>query len=170
MAWLALVGLLVGTGLWHTTKPLPPGLHVEAAWTPTAASDVRLLVDLSTADAYGRAIVQQQIFDEALRVIREARSFIVLDQFLFNAHRGALDDAGAIQGAAPLRPLSRELRDALVAARRGQPQLRVLLITDPINDVYGGAPSADLDQRLASRDRLVEWRWRRHRLAAESAR
>lgn len=150
IAWLALLGLLVGTGIWHTTKPLPPGLHVEAAWTPTAASDVRLLVDLSAADAYGRAIVQQQIFDEALRVIREARSFIVLDQFLFNAHRGALDDAGAIQGAAPLRPLSRELREALIAARRGRPQLRVLLITDPINDVYGGAPSADLDQLRAA--------------------
>ena len=140
----AVLALLGGVGYWHATKPLPPGTRVASPWTQTPASDVRLLIDLTAADAYGRPVVQQQIFDEALLMIREARRFIVLDQFLFNAHRGALDDAAAVQGAAPLRPLSRELRDALIDARRAQPQLRVLLITDPINDVYGGAPSPDL--------------------------
>lgn len=140
----ALLFVLVGVGYWHSTKPLPPGTRVASPWTQVPARDVRLLIDLTAADAYGRPVVQQQIFDEALRVIREARRFIVLDQFLFNAHRGALDEAGSVQGAAPLRPLSRELRDALIDARRAQPQLRVLMITDPINDVYGGAPSPDL--------------------------
>ena len=140
----ALLLSLVGVGFWHSTKALPPGTRVASPWTQMPADDVRLLVDLTAADAYGRPVVQQQIFDEALRTIREARRFIVLDQFLFNAHRGALDATGSVQGTAPLRPLSRELRDALIDARRAQPQLRVLLITDPINDVYGGAPSPDL--------------------------
>ncbi len=48
-----------------------------------------------------------------------------------------------------LRPLSRELADHLLARKRVLPELQVLLITDSINDVYGGAPSpllAELQQ------------------------
>jgi fatty acid/phospholipid biosynthesis enzyme len=39
------------------------------------------------------------------------------------------------------RPLSRELADHLIARTRAVPELQILLLTDPINDVYGGAPS-----------------------------
>jgi len=39
------------------------------------------------------------------------------------------------------RPLSRELADHLIARKRAVPELQILLLTDPINDVYGGAPS-----------------------------
>ena len=144
-ALAALLVPLLAIGAWHGTKPLPEGLRVASPWTDSPAGDVRLLFDITAADAYGRPVVQQQIFDESLRLIATARDFIVLDQFLFNAHRGSLDQAPADPAAAPpARQLSRELRDALIAARRSQPQLRVLFITDPINDVYGGAPSPDL--------------------------
>lgn len=144
LAWLALVGVLLTLGTWHSTKPLPAGLRLAGAWATVPAGDVRLLVDVTTADAYGQPIVQQQIFDEMLRMIRDARRFVLLDQFLFNAHRGA--QTGADAAALPSgRSLSAELRDALVAARRARPQLRVLLLTDPINDVYGGMPSRDLE-------------------------
>jgi hypothetical protein len=149
LALLALVAALIVLGSWHATKPLPAGLRLAAQWTAVPAGDVRLLVDVTTADAYGQPIVQQEIFDEMLRVIRDARRFVVLDQFLFNAHRGALARAAA--PAAPSgRSLSAELRDELIAARHAQPQLRVLLITDPINDVYGGMPSGDLEALRAA--------------------
>ena len=42
------------------------------------------------------------------------------------------------------RPLSRELVQRLIARKAGSAELSVLLITDPINDVYGGAPSPAL--------------------------
>lgn len=138
----AAAAALVGTGYWHATKPLAPGTRVASAWTEAAAGDVRLLFDQTASDAYGRPVVQQQIFDEMLQVIRGAREFIVLDLFLFNAHRGAMRATTEVTDA-PTRALSAELREALLAARRAQPQLRVLLITDPINDVYGGLPSPD---------------------------
>lgn len=146
---LAVLLPLLGVGVWHGSKPLPDGVRVASDWIETPASDVRLLFDITAADGYGRPVVQQQIFDESLRMIADAREFIVLDQFLFNAHHGALAPGGVSAdgpdaASTPVRSLSRELRDALVAARRGQPQLRVLFITDPINDVYGGAPSPDL--------------------------
>lgn len=140
LALAALVGACAATGWWHMTKPLAPGTHVASEWAPVPASDVMLLADVTSADAYGRAVIHQQIFAETLDVIAGARDFIVLDQFLFNGHQGALPS----ELAQPLRPLSRELRDAIIAARRAHPTLRVLLITDPINDVYGGMPSADL--------------------------
>jgi phosphatidylserine/phosphatidylglycerophosphate/cardiolipin synthase-like enzyme len=146
---VAVLGPVLSVGVWHGAKPLPDGLRVASDWIEAPAGDARLLFDITAADGYGRPVVQQQIFDESLRMIAAAREFIVLDQFLFNAHHGSLGpetaaDAGAAAAQTPVRSLSRELRDAVIAARRDQPQLRVLFITDPINDVYGGAPSPDL--------------------------
>lgn len=145
LALAALAGACLATGWWQTTKPLIPGAHVESEWLAVPASDIALLADVTAADAYGRPVIHQQIFDETLRMIAAAREFIVLDMFLFNDHHGAMPTQdGQTRDSQPLRPLSRELRDALISAKRQHPQLRVLLITDPVNDVYGGDPSPDL--------------------------
>jgi phosphatidylserine/phosphatidylglycerophosphate/cardiolipin synthase-like enzyme len=145
--WLAFLVAWAGFGVWHMTKPLPPGTRVASAWEDIPGDSLRLLVDLTTADAFGRPIVQQQIFDETLRLVAGARRFIVLDQFLFNDQRGALvapAAPGTEPNRAPLRPLSQELTEALIAAKRAHPPLQVLLVTDPINDVYGGDPAPEL--------------------------
>ena len=63
----------------------------------------------------------------------------------------------------PHRELSVELRDALLARKRALPQLHVLVIADPINDVYGGLPSRDL---AALRDAGIDVVTRRPRRAA----
>lgn len=162
VAWLLFLGAWVGLGAWHMTKPLPPGLRLATPWEEVPADALRLLVDLTTADAYGQPVVQQQIFDETLRVVAGARRFVVLDQFLFNDQRGALgatpgerspvsDGAAGSPPAAesleaPRRALSRDLSDALLSAKRARPALRILFVTDPINDVYGGDPSPELAQ------------------------
>jgi phosphatidylserine/phosphatidylglycerophosphate/cardiolipin synthase-like enzyme len=127
-----------GMAYWHTHKPLPPGTHVAAPWSAVPAGDITFIADITTADAYGRPILSQAIFDEVLRIVRSAQQLLVLDYFLFNSHRGT-DAAGT-----PSRELSRELRDALLERLRVQPDIRVLFVTDPVNDIYGGEPSADL--------------------------
>ena len=132
MVWAA-------TAYWQTNKPLPAGMHVDSPWYPVAAGDVSFIADITAADAYGRQVASQAIFDQVLKVVRSAREFIVLDYYLFNSHRDVADGAGV-----PLRQLSSELRDALLAQRRLQPHLQVLFITDPINDAYGSSPSPDL--------------------------
>lgn len=142
---LTLLGVWLGVAYYHHSKALPAGLSVASDWVTIPEHDLKLLIDTTTADSYGQPLIQQQIFDEKLRVIRAARRFIVADYFLFNPHRGALANS-----TPPLRELSRELRDALLEARRANPQLQVLFITDPINDVYQGAPSADLAQLRAA--------------------
>ena len=93
---------------------------------------------MTGADVFGAPVVRQQIFDAVLALIGEAREYLVLDFFLFNSQRGAALDAK------PHRELSVELRDALLARKRAMPQLHILVIADPINDVYGGLPSRDL--------------------------
>ncbi len=91
---------------------------------------------------------EQRIFDEVEEIIEQAHTFIVADFFLLNDLMGAADGAH--------RPLSRQFADRLIARKTAKPQLAVLLVTDPINDVYGGAPSALLQElRTAGIDVVI---------------
>ncbi len=134
-----LVALWIATAYWQTNKSLPPGVHVDSQWFPIRAGDASFIADITSADAYGRQNSSQAIFDEVLGVIHSAHDFVVLDYFLFNSQLGIPEGASA-----PLRGISGELRDALIERKRALPQLQVLFITDPINEVYGGVSSRDL--------------------------
>jgi phosphatidylserine/phosphatidylglycerophosphate/cardiolipin synthase-like enzyme len=124
--------------LWNLFKPLPDGVSVRGAIVDTPLAQLRFLTDVTGADVFGAPVARQQIFDAVIALIGDAREFLVLDFFLFNAHRGAAIDTK------PYRELSAELRDALLARKQAMPQLHILVIADPINDVYGGLPSRDL--------------------------
>jgi phosphatidylserine/phosphatidylglycerophosphate/cardiolipin synthase-like enzyme len=134
IAW-ALLAVWAGVGVWNVTKPMPAGTNVSSAPVLVPPSDVQFLYDLTRAQPQNpnELIYEQRIFDEVFRIVDEARSFVVADFFLMNELMGA---AGAAH-----RPLSRELADHLIARKQAAPDLQVLLLTDPINDVYGGAPS-----------------------------
>ena len=134
-----LAAVWMGIAYWQTNKPLPPGAHVDSPWHSIAPRDVTFIADITSADAYGRQNASQAIFDELLGVVRSARKFIVLDYFLFNPQPGITP---ATEPA--FRQISGELRDALIERRRAEPDLQVLFITDPINEVYGGVSSRDL--------------------------
>src|SRR6188768_848814 len=123
--------------LWNLYKPMPNGTRVRGEVVETPVNQLRFLADVTGADVFGAPIVEQQIFDAMLRVIGQAHEYVVLDFFLFNAQRGGLNSQ-------PRRQLSAELRDALLARKRLLPGLQVLVLCDPINDVYGSLPSADL--------------------------
>lgn len=135
--WIAsaVLALWAGVGAWNVTKPMPAGTNVSTAPVSVPAADVQFLYDLTRAQPQNpeQLLYEQRIFDEVFRIVDEARSFIVADFFLLNEQMGA-------SGAAH-RPLSRELADHLIARKQAVPNLSVLLLTDPINDVYGGAPS-----------------------------
>jgi phosphatidylserine/phosphatidylglycerophosphate/cardiolipin synthase-like enzyme len=137
--FLGIVGIWLATACWEANKPLPPGMHIASAWHSVPAKDVSFIADITSADAYGRAVSSQAIFDEVLKVVRSAHEFLVLDYHMFNSRRGELDATSTL-----LRPLSAELRDALIERRRALPGLKVLFITDAVNELYGAAPSADL--------------------------
>jgi phosphatidylserine/phosphatidylglycerophosphate/cardiolipin synthase-like enzyme len=134
-----LVGVWLVVAGWEANKPLPPGVRIASAWHTVPAQDVTFIADITSADAYGRAVSSQAIFDEVLKVVRGAHDFLVLDYFMFNSRHGDLDPASPL-----LRPLSAALRDALLERRQAVPGLKVLFITDPINELYGAIPSSDI--------------------------
>lgn len=135
-------------GVWNLAKPLPAGMRVRGEIVETPLGELRFLADVTTADAFGAPVVRQQIFDSILGVIGNAREYLVLDFFLFNDQRGS-------SKTPPHRALSSELRDALLARKRAVPDLHVLLISDPVNDVYGGLKSRDLEMLRAAGIEIV---------------
>lgn len=137
IAWLLLAGW-AGVALWNTSKPMPPGTNVNTATELLAPDNVKFLHDLTFTDPEGKVVHEQSIFDAAFRIVDEAESFVVADFFLFNDMMGA--EAGVH------RPLSRQLADKLIARKAAKPGISILLITDPINEVYGGAHSPLLDE------------------------
>jgi hypothetical protein len=138
VAFYGFLALWALVALWNLFKPLPDGTSVRGEVVDTPLDQLQFLSDVTSADVFGAPVVRHQIFDSMLGVIAGARQFIVLDFFLFNGQRTAAATAPA------QRALSSELRDALLARKRAQPELKVLVISDPINDVYGSMPSGDL--------------------------
>jgi phosphatidylserine/phosphatidylglycerophosphate/cardiolipin synthase-like enzyme len=150
LSLIAIAAAWAGTALWQAMKPLPPGTRIATAWYPVPAAQVGFIADTTVADAYGRPLASQAIFDQMLAVVHGAREFIVLDYFLFNDQPPTAPDA-----AAPIRALSKELRDALLEQRRSHPALHILFVTDPINTADGGVPSNDFAMLRAAGVDLV---------------
>jgi len=119
---------------YHAVKPLPAGLSYRSELLP--ATEVRFLCDQTCLDDSGVRVIDQQIFDEVFAMIAQAERLVVVDMFLFNEFLGA--------GPAPHRRLCEELTAALVARKRAVPGLHAVLITDPVNTVYGGMESSHL--------------------------
>jgi phosphatidylserine/phosphatidylglycerophosphate/cardiolipin synthase-like enzyme len=129
-------------------RPLPPGLDFAGGQHP--AGEIAFLRDLTYVDEDGRRHSDQQIFDAMLEIVRGARRFIVLDVFLYNDYVGA--------GGPPDRYLAAELTAALIEQKREWPALTVIVITDPINTVYGGAPFAQFGELEAAGIEVVTTR------------
>lgn len=118
--------ILLATGLYNTLKPLPAGLSRTAP--VRTLYDARLLADVTWRNASGERILSHNIFDEVFRLIGQARKLVVVDMFLFND--SAQDDS--------FDPLAEKLTRALIQRKQAVPDLEVVVITDPLNTVYGG--------------------------------
>jgi hypothetical protein len=138
IAAFALLAAWVAAGAWHRYKPLPDGL--STATPMRAPASVRFLADHVWTGPAGERHVDQVIFDRVLELVAGAERLVVIDMFLFNHFAGET-------GGDDMRPLSREVTDALVRRRAERPGLRAILITDPINTFYGSLALPQL-QRL----------------------
>jgi hypothetical protein len=156
---LTLLAVWFGTGGWYASRPLPPGLHVAGPEFALSDDSIQLLTDLTSRNLRGDPQVVQQIHQATLEHIRQARDFLVIDWFLFNEQPGP---AGALRYQNGIRPVARELREALLTLREAQPRLPILVLIDPINDYYRGsvpeflAPlaQAEIDVVVTNLDRL----------------
>ena len=157
LLWLSLASGC-SIALWNLFKPLPDGVSIRGAIVDTPLSELRFLSDVTGADVFGAPVVRQQIFDARARADRRCAR-IPGARFL------PVQQPARQRRSAPRRIASCpiELRDALLARKRALPELRILVIADPINDVYGALPSRDL---AALRGAGIDVVTRRPRLAA----
>lgn len=130
--WLALVGV------YQTHKGLPEYLNYRGGEFFVADGHVDFLYDLSWVDDRGARQHEQEIFDTLFELIEGAERYILIDMFLFNSYRG--------KGGTFYRDLSNRLTDLLVEKKKAVPAIAIDFITDPINTVYGGGESSEIEQ------------------------
>jgi phosphatidylserine/phosphatidylglycerophosphate/cardiolipin synthase-like enzyme len=135
----ALLGVAVLPYVLFQQKDMPKGTSLLSP--DFEFSQARLLIDRSKWDSQAQEVrLQHQIFDTILDEIESAETFLIADYFLWNPWRGAQ--------TGEMRPLATELAEALLRKRIQNPNMPMLVITDPINRIYGDhAP--DYFERLA---------------------
>lgn len=136
MLWVAFVIFLIATittGIINHFKKLPANLSYAGDIHETG--DIQFLYDLTYEDKLGERKVEQQIFDEAWKVIEEAEDFVLIDMFLFNDYTDQDRDFPDLSG---------ELTKRLIAKRKAYPDMPIVFITDPINTGYYSYQSKQL--------------------------
>ncbi len=128
---------------WH--RRMPTGLSY--AGDAVAADNVRFLADTTWVDADGVSHSEQTIFDTVFDMLRRARRLILLDVFLYNDVEMHIEK--------PFRSLARELTDALLEQKAKHPDMAVVVITDPINTVYGSIRNRFFESLEAAGIRVV---------------
>ena len=127
---LVLAGASLHSGC-QNLKALPDGTSFQGE--PTASANVAFIADKTWVDKNGERHVEQAIFNDVFRIIDEAREIIILDMFLYSDSQGPVPET--------TRLLAGELTDALVTKKLNYPDMEVVVITDPINTLYGGLSS-----------------------------
>ena len=131
----------------HTFKDMPQGLSLQGEKYMVPASAVEFFADQTFLDKEQKRQVDQKIFSEIFRMIRGAEHYILLDMFLFNSYQGSTVEK--------TRALSYELEEELLEKRKNLPGISITLITDPINEAYGGDVSERLDELRAAGIKVI---------------
>ncbi|MCK5218044.1 phospholipase [bacterium] len=130
LLWWSLVAI------YQNYKPLPVGLNIASEVYPVPLDQIHWLFDLTYPGSNHEIVRQQAIFNEIFSLIDHAQNYILLDMFLFNAHKGKSQEEFV--------PLSHNLTQRLLQKKLKSPAIRIDLITDPINLMYGGAEALHL--------------------------
>jgi cardiolipin synthase A/B len=129
--------LFSGFAYIQSNKKMPPGTDFASKNHIKKSDNINFLYDLSYVDKNGNQITEQQIFDEIFSAINKASHYILIDMFLFNDYLAASKDS--------YRPLSGELTNTLIEKKLKNPDIKIDFITDPINTVYGGSSSWQIE-------------------------
>jgi hypothetical protein len=95
-------------------------VRVSGELTAVAPESVQFLADVTAHTNLGEPVFTRGIHAASLDLIRDARDFLVLDYFRFTDQGGP---AGTLRYEAGIRPVARELREALLALRKARPDL-----------------------------------------------
>jgi phosphatidylserine/phosphatidylglycerophosphate/cardiolipin synthase-like enzyme len=126
-------------------KALPEGISFQGE--RVATKELSFVADTTWIDESGQRQVEQAIFDDIFRIIAGAQKLIVLDMFLYNDFQGPIPET--------TRALASELTSALIARKVAQPEIDIVVITDPVNILYGGLPSPYFNRLRAAGVRVI---------------
>lgn len=139
---LALPFILAGC---HSFKTLPEGISFQGEHR--VSEEVAFVSDSTWVDRNGQRQVEQAIFDDVFRIIAQAEKLIVLDMFLYNDFQGPVPET--------TRALSGELTSALIDKKAQHPEIDIVVISDPLNTLYGGLPSPHFEDLESAGIRVV---------------
>ncbi|MFC1651502.1 phospholipase, partial [Candidatus Latescibacterota bacterium] len=131
--WSIILAWLLVVGTYQTVKPLPENININSADYQLSADELDFLGDITYTLSDSQRVSEQEIFDTILDIIDTAEHYILLDMFLYNSDKG--------KDFIAYRPVSDKLTDKLIAKRKSNPSIKIDLITDPVNTLYGGSPS-----------------------------
>lgn len=133
---IGVIALVIVIYIVTAVVPPPDAINNRSDWYVMDESG--LLLDTSWQTGDGKRALDQTIFDAVMQLIGAANRIIVLDMFLFNHWQGPDPNL--------TRLLSSELTDALIDAKQRHPLMPIVLISDPVNTLYGGVLSTHFER------------------------
>jgi len=133
---------LLAVAVYQTYKSLPHNVNYLGEQYRLDSSRINFLYDLTYLSKHGKIVHEQNIFDALFHYIDQAEKYILIDMFLFNSYKAKNDTV--------FRDLSRELTDKLIERKKQIPGIYVDFITDPINTVYDGGISKEIERLKSS--------------------
>ncbi|VEF47044.1 phospholipase D/nuclease [Bacillus freudenreichii] len=112
---------------YETTKPLPEGIPYEGKVHHVSAESITFLYDLTYKSGEHQK-TDKHMFKAVFEAIDEAEEFVVMDFFLYNDY---------YDQDQKFPPLSSTLTKKLIAKKKENPDIKIVLITDEINTSYG---------------------------------
>lgn len=128
---------IVSAGFYGAYRPLPDEVGMHGTTYSLEDGAVTFLADTTFLTPEGMRVMEQTIFDEVFKMIESAEHFILVDMFLWNSFQGAK--------AEQHRALSDELARALVEKKRDNPDITIVVVSDPINTVYEGQKAPEFE-------------------------
>jgi len=126
----AVLGIAILPYLVIRQPDLPSGTSLRSPAFPYAEAELLIDRTLHPEDAEA-PVTEHEIFDTLLAEIAGAETYLIVDFFLWNPWTGALESDRE------LRPLASQLAQALILKRQRDPAMPILVVTDPLNRVYG---------------------------------
>ncbi|NMO94534.1 phospholipase D family protein [Paenibacillus lemnae] len=123
-----LLAWLVAVMVYHTQKPLPPGISHESPMYTT--DQIAFWSDLTYPGPDGSAVHEQQIYKRMGEIIDESREFLVIDMFLFNDYTH--EDQS-------YPPVSQEMTERIIAHKAKYPDMEMVFVSDEVNTNYGSS-------------------------------
>ena len=144
LIFTALFLLIFLVGFYNSKKTLPTGLSFEGELR--TAENLKFLRDITWTENNLHK-TGHEIFDAVLENIHRAENLILIDMFLFNDFSGDLKIS--------TRKISNEIKEALIQKKLQNKEIEIILITDPINTVYGGLVNPLFEELKKHQIRIV---------------